>query len=93
MHFLYLNIVETMFFKILTDPQYKYLTFFTLKLLAKKIFKEIITDFVRKKDALFFTFTGKISGAKILTNFVIFFLENETRWIELQYSAEKSLKN
>jgi len=71
MHFLYLNIVETMFFKILTDPQYKYLTFFTLKLLAKKIFKEIIRNFVRKKRH-FFTSGRKISGAKIFTNFVIF---------------------
>jgi hypothetical protein len=39
--------------------------------LAKNIFKEITTNFVRKKDA-FFTCGRKISGVKILTNFMFF---------------------
>jgi hypothetical protein len=48
-----------MFFKILTNPLYKYLTFFTLKLLAKKIFKEIIRAFVRKKRGTFLLLAEK----------------------------------
>jgi hypothetical protein len=59
-----------MFFAILTNSWYKYLTFSTSQLLAKKNFKEITTTFLRKKDA--FLLLAEKSVVLILTNFVIF---------------------
>jgi hypothetical protein len=55
--------------------------------LAKKISQEIITNFVQKK-ALFY-FYQKNQWCQNINKLRDFFLEIQTRWIELQYSLEK----
>jgi hypothetical protein len=57
-HFFHLNISQITFSMILIYPYYNYLTFSTLKFLAKKFSKENIGDLLRKNVTFFLLLIG-----------------------------------